>query len=62
MTEWCPCSVRPMLMASGCGRILVRGCALFVVFVVLYWHCLRLLSFVGEVLVTDPGVPGGALV
>ena len=29
--EWCPCSVRPMLVASGCSRIVVRGRALFVV-------------------------------
>ena len=32
MPEWCPCSARPMLMASGCGRVLVRGRELFVVF------------------------------
>ena len=44
MPEWCPCLVCRMLVASGCGRVLVRGCALLVVFVVLYWYCLRLLS------------------
>ena len=32
MPEWCPCSARSMLVASGCGRVLVHGRALFVVF------------------------------
>ena len=32
MPEWFPCSVRPMLVVKGCGRILVRGRALFVMF------------------------------
>ena len=58
MPEWCPCLVCPMLVASGCGRVLVRGRALFVVFGVLYWYCLRLLSLVVEVLGMDPGVSG----
>ena len=51
-----------MSMVGGCGRILVRGSALFVVFGVLYSYRLRLLSFVVEVLGTDPGVSGSALV
>ena len=46
-------------MASWCGRILVRGRALFGVFGVLHWYCLRFLSLVVEVLSTDPGVSGG---
>ena len=49
-------------MVGGYGLILVCGHALFVVFGVLYYYRLRLLSLVIEVLGADPGVSGGALV
>ena len=47
-------------MVGGCGRILVRGRELFVVFGVLYQYHFSLLSFVVKVLVTDPTVSDGA--
>ena len=49
-------------MVGGSGQVLARGRALFVVYGVLHLYRLRLLSFVMEVLGTDPGVSSDALV
>ena len=62
MPEWCLCLARPGLMVGVYGLIMVRGLALFVVFGVLYYYRLRLLSLVIGALGADPGVSGGALV
>ena len=52
--EWCLCPARPVLMVGVYGLVVVRGLALFVVFGVLYYYPLNLLSLVIEVLVRIP--------
>lgn len=57
--EHCSCSVRAIYV-SGCGWILFRGRALFVVLGVLCQYRFRLLSFVVKGLSADSGLSGGA--